>query len=451
MINLVTEDKPTEPETSSSTARNAQFWINWQQQWSDTLASMTTVSVNDFDNERLESANDPEEIVANLTDNRDLRTLRLNQHWTLKPDESRHEIGFGFEIESIDASYDYDGTADYFGVFRMVEGIPETVSRQSNFSVSGQAYGAYLFDEIRIGESTIAQLGTRLDIQNYGDLANTSQLSPRISLAHAFSPRTSLHASLGRFYQAQGAHELQVEDGIDTFFDAQEIDTATIGLQHRYLNGILLRTEAYWKTGDRIRPRFENILNRLTVLSEYKPDRQLIAPIGFRAYGLEATVRKDREKGLSWWATYVYSSADDEFTDGFVPRSWDQEHALRLGLSVNREKWDFGIVATAHSGWPKSSVVLDTSDPAAPVVSITDRNRARYSYFATLDMRVRYTAPARIGKLTYFFELSNATNRKNECCIDFDVDTDVPGAPILELETKYWLPLTPALGVLWEF
>ena len=71
--------------------------------------------------------------------------------------------------------------------------------------------------------------------------------------------------------------------------------------------------------------------------------------------------------------------------------------------------------------------------------------------FSMLDMRVRYTTPVKVGKLTYFFELSNATNRKNECCVDFDVDTDIPSQPVFELEKKYWLPLTPALGVLWQF
>jgi hypothetical protein len=118
---------------------------------------------------------------------------------------------------------------------------------------------------------------------------------------------------------------------------------------------------------------------------------------------------------------------------------------------VKGEKWDFGVVATGHSGWPRTSVVLDASDPMAPVVRFTERNQLNYSTFGTLDMRVRYTTPVRKGKLSYFFELSNATNRNNECCVDFDVDTSSANSPLLELERKNWLPLTPALGVLWQF
>jgi hypothetical protein len=450
-VNLVTEDKPTEPEASTSTARNAQFWINWRQQWNDELQSMTTLSVNDFSNDRVEFANDPEEIIANLNDSRDLMILRLNQHWTLEPDDSRHRLGFGFRAESLDASYDYSARADYFGLFRMVEGVPDSISRSSQIALSGQAYGAYLADQFQVGESTIAQLGLRWDVQNYGNLDGTSQLSPRISIAHAINTRTSIHGSIGRFYQAQGAHELQVDDGVERFFDAQRMDTAILGLQHRYLNGLLFRAEAYWKSGDRIRPRFENVLNRLTVLPEYKPDRRLIDPVGFRAYGMEVSLRRDRESGASWWATYVYSSADDEMATGYVPRSWDQTHALRVSFSFARENWNFGVVATGRTGWPRSTLSLYASDPAAPVISITDRNLSRYTFFGTLDMRVRYTAPAKIGELTYFFELSNATNRENPCCVDFDVSFDAAGFPVLEQETKYWLPLLPAVGVLWQF
>jgi len=450
-IRLVTESKPSEPEASSNAARTAQFWINWQQRWSDTVSSLTTASINDFNNDRTEFVNDPEEIIADIDDNRSLKILRLNQHWTLEPEDSRHRLSFGLEMESLDASYDYTGSAQYFGVFRMVEGVPASISRSSDLELSGQSFGGYLSDEFSIGESTIAQLGLRWDSQNYGNLDKTDQLSPRISVAHAVNSRTNIRASVGRYYQAQGMHELQVEDGVEEFFGAQRTDSATIGIQHRYLNGLSFRAEAYWKTGDRIRPRYENILNQLTVLSEFKPDRRLIAPIGFRSNGVELSVRREHENGLTWWGTYVYSSADDEFETEYVPRSWDQKHAMRLGLSWKGEKWDFGMVATGHSGWPKTSVVLDATDPSSPVISFTERSRMNYETFATLDMRVRYTTPVRVGKLTYFFELSNATNRKNECCVDFDVDTDIPNQPVFELERKYWLPLTPALGVLWQF
>ena len=450
-IRLVTESKPSEPESSTHTARTAQFWINWQQQWSASVSSLTTASINDFNSDRVELVTDPEEMIATIDDSRSLKILRLNQHWTIQPYDSKRRLALGFELNSIDANYDYNGMAQYFGVFRFVDGIPASTSRNSSLQLAGQSFGAYVSSDFPLGESTVAQLGVRWDTQNYGNLDKTSQLSPRFSVAHSLSKSTDLRASVGRYYQAQGMHELQVEDGVEQFFSAQRIDSATLGLQHRYPSGLSLRTEVYWKSGDRVRPRYDNILNQLTVLAEFKPDRTLVAPKSFRSRGVEFSLRKENESGLTWWTTYVLSSAEDDIDGTFVPRSWDQRHALRLGFSMTGERWDFGAVATGHSGWPKTSVLLDTSDPSAPVILFTERNRQSYGTFATLDMRVRYTTPVKVGKLTYFFELSNATNRKNECCVDFDVDTDIPNQPVFELEKKFWLPLTPALGVLWQF
>jgi len=450
-IRLVTEAKPSEPEASTNTARTAQFWVNWRQQWTPSLSSLTTVSINDFNNDRIEFVNDPEEIVASINDDRSLKILRLNQHWSAQPYDSKHRFEFGFNLDSLDANYDYSGDAQYFGVFRMVEGIPPSITRSSSLQLAGQSFGAYASSDFALNDTTVAQLGIRWDSQNYGNLNKKNQLSPRLSIAHSLSKATDIRASIGRYHQSQGIHELQVEDGVDEFFNAQRTDSATIGIQHRYQSGLSLRAEAYWKSGDRIRPRFENILNQVLVLPEYKPDRTRIAPSSFRSNGIELSLRREYEKGLTWWAAYVLSSADDEVDGSYVPRSWDQKHALRLGISTTGERWDVGVVATAHSGWPKSKIQFDDTDPFAPVIRITDRNLSNYQYFATLDFRIRYKQPIRMGKLTYFFEISNALNRKNECCIDFDVDTDIPNQPIFELESKYWLPLTPALGVLWRF
>lgn len=152
-------------------------------------------------------------------------------------------------------------------------------------------------------------------------------MSPRFSLAYGLDKRTDLRLSVGRYYQSQGIHELQVEDGGGGFFPAQRADHAIVGLQHRFDNGYALRADAYWKYMERLRPRIE-----------------------------------------------------------------------------------------------------PSSDPAAPIVTFGIRNTDRFGNFATLDLRASYLAPVGDGELSVFFELSNATNRDNPCCVDFDLDTDATGA-----------------------
>lgn len=54
------------------------------------------------------------------------------------------------------------------------------------------------------------------------------------------------------------------------------------------------------------------------------------------------------------------------------------------------------------------------------------------------------------SSLTAFFEISNALNRRNECCMEFELDEESE-EPVLVLESIRSLPLLPSLGVIWRF
>ena len=71
--------------------------------------------------------------------------------------------------------------------------------------------------------------------------------------------------------------------------------------------------------------------------------------------------------------------------------------------------------------------------------------------FATLDFRVSRRIDVGLGNLTVFVEVTNATDRKNICCVDYDVEEDDNGNLFLDRTEDFWLPLIPAAGLLWEF
>ena len=52
--------------------------------------------------------------------------------------------------------------------------------------------------------------------------------------------------------------------------------------------------------------------------------------------------------------------------------------------------------------------------------------------------------------VTVFVEASNLTDRRNVCCLDFDLAED-GGDDQLERGRDFWPPLLPAVGVLIEF
>ena len=79
------------------------------------------------------------------------------------------------------------------------------------------------------------------------------------------------------------------------------------------------------------------------------------------------------------------------------------------------------------------------------------RNAEQLATFASIDVRLsrRFDVPR--GRLLAFVEVSNVLNRRNVCCVDWDLDEDADGNPFLENSLDYWMPLLPAIGILWEF
>jgi outer membrane receptor protein involved in Fe transport len=200
----------------------------------------------------------------------------------------------------------------------------------------------------------------------------------------------------------------------------------------------------------RVRPRFENLHDPLGIMPELQADRVRLDPTGARARGVE--ISADRSSGAwTWWASYTWSKVTDDIEGRAEPRSWDQRHALQAGVGREGEQWSFSAAASVHSGWPTTNLELfelgfdddgETIYEAVP----GPRNAVRLPSFASVDIRLSRRFDVRRGSLLAFIELSNTLNRRNVCCIDWDIDDGG-----LESSEDYWMPLLPAIGILWEF
>ena len=122
----------------------------------------------------------------------------------------------------------------------------------------------------------------------------------------------------------------------------------------------------------------------------------------------------------------------------------------------DQNSWEFALAAGVHTGWPTTDLSLEQAgtdvngDPVYVAVP-GPRNALRHGTFASLDFRLSREFNVSRGSLTAFVEVSNVTNRRNECCVDWDIILDGNGNLVLEQSLDYWLPLLPAIGVLWEF
>ncbi len=451
---VVLEDEQTEQERANSDTENGQFWIKLDTAWTERLSSATVLSSSRLTNHRRGIVNDPEKIIGNVNDRRTLDILGIRQDWELLLSEN-HLMKWGFQFKQFDATYDYSSAAEFFGFFAAFPSAPPSMQRQVRISPDGDSYSLYFADRFRIGERFTAELGARWDRQTYLGAGSDDQLSPRVNFLYRLGPETDLRVSWGRFFQSQPIQELQVEDGVTEFFPAQRADHAIIGLEHRFHNDLALRVEAFQKSMGSLRPRYENLFDPLSLIPELEPDRVRIAPDRARSRGIEVFVTREHDGPFSWWASYSLSKVEDIIGGRHIPRSWDQRHAVDVGLNWSGEKWDLGFAIKYRTAWPTTELFLMTEiqpdGSEALQVSFGERNGARLDDFTSLDFRASRRVAIRRGTLSFFVEISNLLDADNTCCIDYDVDFGDDGAAMVERAKEPWLPRLPAVGVVWEF
>lgn len=453
-VTVVLETDPAEREQMDSDTRNAQLWLELSNDWSEELSTGTVLSLVEFHNLREGFLRDPEKMIADVRDERDVRQLGIRQDWTWRAAD-HHVVQWGLEAGFAKVSYDYAAAAQYFGLPALYPELPERVDRAVLTSRDGGSYGAYFADRWKFAGGTILEWGLRWDDQTYTALASDAQLSPRFSVLHRIGERTDLRLSWGRYHQSQGIQELQVEDGITDFWPAQSADHWIAGVQHRYRNGTSLRIELFRKDLRDVRPRFENLYDPLGLIPELQPDRVRLDPSRARAVGAELSLSRS-EGPWHWWASYTLSRSTDRIDGRDEYRSWDQRHAVQGGIGWSTESWDVAFAGSLHSGWPATDLSLvpngvDPDGEPAYIVVPGPRNALRYDSFASVDFRVSRRFDVKRGTLSVFFEVSNLLDRKNPCCRDWDIVDGPGGTSELELSLDYWLPRLPAVGILWEF
>src|SRR5690606_28394603 len=136
----------------------------------------------------------------------------------------------------------------------------------------------------------------------------------RASIAVVVDPSTTIRAAWGRYAQAQGLHELQVQDGESSFAPAERAEQRVVGIERYLGRDVVARVEAYDRRQDVVRPRWMGVDQALELLPEVRPDRQRNSPASARARGIELFVQHDAGAAdpLTWSASYALASSAEQ-------------------------------------------------------------------------------------------------------------------------------------------
>ena len=427
--------------------RNAYLWTTLEHRWSEELSGQALLGWTSSDNDRGGRVDVPGERVGALLSSRDSDSVLLKVELEQGDDSLRWRAGLDGAWRT--AKYRYTSSLQTVAGFPFPDSPAESIARDAQPQPAGFETGAFVAARWRVSNALTSELGLRWDNQTYDPAGSSNQLSPRVNLLYDLSPATQLRASWGRFYQPQGINELQVEDGIDTFFKAQRADHFILSLEHAFTDSVSARVEAYTKDYDRLRPRFENQFDPLVLLPELEPDRITVAASAGTVNGIELLVHDGSAEPWGWWLSYAFSNAEETVDGAGIPRSWDQRHTINGGVSWNQGPWELALAGTWHTGWPTTPVSL--APGSSTEVLIGERNSARFEPFRSLDFRAGYTFELGDTELLTFIELINTLGQKNPCCVEYTVLDPGTGGAQLRRSFDYWPRFVPNLGVLWKF
>ncbi len=437
----------SEESVATSTNRSSYLWATVDHRWSEKLAGRALLGWIHSDNHRQGNILEPDQQVGTLNDRRDSNSTLLKLELEQGDDNLRWRAGVDAAWRT--ARYDYQSAFQTSAGFPFPDSPATSTLRNEQVQPDGAGTGAFVAARWRVTESLTGEVGLRWDHQTYDQADGATQLSPRVNLLYDVSAQTQVRASWGRFFQAQGIDELQVEDGIDTFFPAKRSDHFILSLAHAFSGGLSARLEAYYKDYDQLRPRFENLFEPLVLLPELEYDRVEIAASSGNIQGLEFLLQDRSALPWGWWFSYALSRAEETVDSNVIPRSWDQRNTLNGGVSWTQGPWELSLAGTWHTGWPTTPVRL--APGSSTEVLIGEQNSARFDPFRSLDLRAAYTFELGDSRLLAFVELTNSLGMKNPCCVEYKVVDTGNGSARLQQSFEYWPRFVPNIGVLWTF
>jgi hypothetical protein len=449
------QDEPGDPELVSSYG-SSYGWLTWRFQPRLTLRAQTVLSAGRLTWERSGDRISFFDEVHDLQvdDERALDFFGARQDWSWELSDWLM-LKWGGEARRLTTSYDYFAWKRNFTVDAdtLITRFDTTLVRTAP---DGWATGAYVAQRVRPFPSLTAELGLRYDRHDYlGD----AELSPRVNVAYALGARATIRAAWGRYRQAHGIHQLQVQDGDDRFHPAESAQQRVLGMELALPRGMLARVEGYQRKIDQPRPRYVNLGNPLTEsFPEMLDDRRLIAPDESEARGLELFVKQSGASQVEWSASYALAEARDHLNGVWVPRLIDQRHTVYLDLAYRpNRKWRLSGAWQYHTGWPYTPFTFELDTLRDGRVAVTrvfgPLNSERLADYHRLDFRVTRHFTTRHGRLSVFLDIFNAYDRTNSRALDFFIFTaDAEGRQVsVGTQQDELLPRLPSFGVVWEF
>ena len=422
-------------EQATARYRDEYVWVARDHRFDDGLRTRANLVITSAERGRVGTLTNPGVAMGALDESRSFNGFTFSNDWTYRRSDMS-SYTFGAELGGTRADYQYRRHSEFSP--EVAAAFSRGLVEDLDYAVKPEivTYALYAANR-RKWRHFEAELGVRLDAQHYigGDDSNHTQLSPRLNLRYDFANEWRLYGSIGRFTQAQHVEEWRVEEAQSTPDSAQVSIHSIVGLEYDTADGLRIGLEAYSKRWTTVVAYFDNQLDPLALLPDLTPDRVRVDPHASEATGLEFSIRKPFTDTLTGWGTLAWSRVADDFPPRDVLRSWDQPLSATAGLAWKGSNASISGLVGWHTGWPRTPLELSP-------LAVGARNSGRWGDFISVDLRGSWIWTYDSGDLTAVIDVTNATNRRNPCCINLEMEE----SSALATETNSWLPTLINIG-----
>lgn len=456
-------------DTLNSSYGNTYFWLRLNSMMSSKLVSSTIAYLGEV-NQKREGQLYNTIIFQNEMegfDNRKFSFYGLKTDWEFELTKDIL-IRSGFDFKQMSARYDYFGRVFNYRYYDYGSGpvyqLDRIDSKEANINPKGNKISSYITNRFRIFNPLTIELGVRNEYSSY---SNDNIYSPRINLAFDINDETSFRFGWGHFYQIERLDEISVQDGETEFYEAQKAEHFTLGLEHNLKTGENYRVQVFYKKYEGLRPGFRNTFGELLSFPELEEDRVRINFNGKTSKGIEFYLKKETNKKISWWISYVYSIVEEDiksiyyFNEALIvnynkkfPFIYDQMHTLYFDFSYKPDmNWQFNMAIQFHTGWPYTDVDLKIKKVDGRIEKFLQAGEPwaeQYPPFKRIDFRINRKFTTSRGVITAYVEVLNLLANENIRNYEY-VMVSNNGVISIDKYGESWFSVMPSVGFTYNF
>jgi outer membrane receptor protein involved in Fe transport len=356
-------------------------------------------------------------------------------------------IDFDRDLSWGDIRWGLDAQGGHLSHFQAGLGHKGDILEQVNGETTADWIDAGLWGETRF---LLGRLDVKpgLRVEHYG-LTDETVVDPRLALRLPLGESIALRETIGRYHQPPTPGDLDPNGG-NPMLKSSYFDAATLGVEfehdewsgsltgyysHGNHLGLRVERELDFENLGSLGPMFAQLLEKQLGLSFYRTNEGRA-----RNAGLELLLKRTTKQAF-WLISYTLSRAQrtdyiddsqmlvDQRMFGWRPFDLDQRHNLNVAASLALTNWRIGARIQAVSGMPYSPVIRVGRDK-----QIVDPWSERLPMFFQLDVRADRIWKRCWGTIDLYFDIQNATSRRNiegRDIDDFGMTTDMRGLPLL--------------------